>query len=478
MKKTYKFFTAAIIFSAIILSSCQGPVFSSIMKDVAEEDATMSGNIISVARYNVGGTEFLVAAAQGGLHYKLSDADDHGKWHKYSSLPFALHAYDYYGASNHTGERLLKVLADDTNLYLITVAETRNSTLGTSVPAAYHIYTKAIALSDSSNETWKTDDSETNPWTELTKDNKRSDETSDLLQFYKSSDYYYTRFNVFSTNSVKNDHRRVFIRSGAGKSSDTDVTSTYEYYEIDGTNVTQLTLDQISAATKRKELRENNSQEDDGGLLIDCSQTELSSTIIDSAAYLGDTLYFFNSIAVADNETSSENSTGIFYGMCSETASYNKKTNTDDLYYFGYTSDSAETLANKKILDAGEPISCFAVCNDALIIGRAEYAYLQVYSSTGGVVKIELNNRKPLASVFEDEKSTAEKVSFTTNADSQLSSSYEIFTLLNTDPSKDELDSSIYATIGYMGTGSSSSVSPKNVGMWSYYANRGNWNRE
>ena len=105
MKRTHIFLAATLLTSALIFSSCQEAVFSSIMKDVAEEEATMSGNIISIARYQADGTEFLVAAANGGLRYKLADGSSHGQWKTYSSLPFKLHSYSYYGSSNHEGDR-------------------------------------------------------------------------------------------------------------------------------------------------------------------------------------------------------------------------------------------------------------------------------------------------------------------------------------------------------------------------------------
>ncbi|MCR4736125.1 MAG: hypothetical protein K5829_14100 [Treponema sp.] len=473
MKKIYKLFTTAAIFSTLLFSSCQEAVFSSIMKDVAEEEATMSGNILSITRYEVEGTEFITAAANNGLRYKLASGDEHGQWKSYSSLPFDLHAYSYYEASDHTGERIIKVLADDTNIYLITVEEKRNSDLGTSVPNAYNIWTKTMSLDASDPSAWE---ESTDGWTDITENYSRvnsvndADVSTELLQYYENNDYYYTRFNVFSTNAPQNEHRRVFIRSGAGESSDTDTTSLYQYYEIDGTSVTELTESDINAATNITSLGYEFSTE--GQLILDSTTTELSSIVIDSAAYLDDQIYFFNSYAVTSNETANNNSTYIFFG----------ERNSEDLYYFpAQTPDESSTTGitttpTKKILEAGEDISCLTLCNDALIIGRADYNSKTTYTSSGGVVKIELDNGCPLSSVLEgDDAST---VSFSTNASSQLSSSYEIYTLLNTDPSKTELDSILYATIGYMGTGSSSSVSPKNIGMWSYYPNRQNWNRE
>ena len=66
------------------------------------------------------------------------------------------------------------------------------------------------------------------------------------------------------------------------------------------------------------------------------------------------------------------------------------------------------------------------------------------------------------------------------NTDTQLSTSYIILSLLNVDPSKTESDSTLYASLGFAGSGSStnSSVNYNRIGLWSYYPSRGNWNCE
>ena len=63
---------------------------------------------------------------------------------------------------------------------------------------------------------------------------------------------------------------------------------------------------------------------------------------------------------------------------------------------------------------------------------------------------------------------------FSTNADSALSSYYEIPALLAIDPTKNETAGTIYAS----SITSSSSASLNNVGLWSYYASTKEWNRE
>ena len=63
---------------------------------------------------------------------------------------------------------------------------------------------------------------------------------------------------------------------------------------------------------------------------------------------------------------------------------------------------------------------------------------------------------------------------FDTNADSTLSSYYEVNSVLVIDPSLGEYDGTIYASIDMSGT----SASLNNIGLWSYYAYKGKWNRE
>ncbi|MBR1404054.1 MAG: hypothetical protein IJ558_07725 [Treponema sp.] len=63
---------------------------------------------------------------------------------------------------------------------------------------------------------------------------------------------------------------------------------------------------------------------------------------------------------------------------------------------------------------------------------------------------------------------------FSTNADSTLSSYYVVNCLLAVDPSRDETAGTLYGAIDMSGT----SASLNNVGLWSYYAYKGKWNRE
>ena len=136
------------------------------------------------------------------------------------------------------------------------------------------------------------------------------------------------------------------------------------------------------------------------------------------------------------------------------------------LYYSNDTSNPKAEGKKTLALDAGTDISCLAATKDALLIGRGDFSNSLI--SKGGIAKTSLSNGVPGNSLE----------SFSTNATSQLASVYQIYTLLVADPTKTELEASIYASMGFKGSGSSTSVSYDNIGLWSYYPARGNWNRE
>lgn len=172
-----------------------------------------------------------------------------------------------------------------------------------------------------------------------------------------------------------------------------------------------------------------------------------------SCAWYGTGVIFFNSAVNTTNETKSSNPTVVYYA---------------DNLLLRYSTDGTNfTTATT----AGQVISTLACCSDALIIGKGNFTSLASYfsSSSYGVSKVALDgNGIP----------TSYLVPFSTNIESIISSGYMVYTFLNTDPSRSELTSTLYASIGFLGTGSSTGVSYDDIGLWSYYPYRANWNRE
>lgn len=64
------------------------------------------------------------------------------------------------------------------------------------------------------------------------------------------------------------------------------------------------------------------------------------------------------------------------------------------------------------------------------------------------------------------------------NAESTLSSYYEVWAILAVDPADTMSGNVIFASLDYSGSSSSTSAVFDNIGLWGYYSSRGNWNRE
>ena len=223
-------------------------------------------------------------------------------------------------------------------------------------------------------------------------------------------------FNIFCTNDVENNNRSAYLRIGD------------KVYELNGKNF----------PTSEKTTGNYNS-------VVYFSETAKDSSTENKHLNNVDKFYFFTSTAsVADNTKKK-----IYWGEGTS------------LYYCDKDTEPTKSL------DAGTDISCLAATKDALLIGRGDFSNSLI--SKGGIAKTSLDS---------DGKPGNSLESFSTNATSQLASVYQIYTLLVANPDQPELNASIYASMGFKGSGSSTSVSYDNIGLWSYYPARGNWNRE
>lgn len=154
-----------------------------------------------------------------------------------------------------------------------------------------------------------------------------------------------------------------------------------------------------------------------------------------SCAILGSTVYFSSSNAMTSNETPVTDSTYIY------------RSKGDNIYYKTADSDWAYS-------DLGcDTIYSIAITKDYLLAGTGS-----------GIVHTTLDDGVPSSGTAD----------FSTNADSTLSSYYEVPYLLVLDSSLTELQASIFASC----VTSSTSASINNVGLWSYFATTGEWNRE
>ena len=467
MKKSYKKILTTFISAAFVsffATGCFDPAFYEINQDVASKDATLSGNIVSIARYTVGETEYLVSYAgeteignintARGIVYKPAANAEYGEWKNLDGLPFELSHYDYYGKQNHLGQQIIKVLADSENIYVVSVEWTTNIGEGTNCPKWVHLWT--VKPTDSDNDgTW--DALSTSDWVDLNPipDDADDDDddyyananykTSKLPVFEGSDDYYYSAFNVFSTNSPRKANRKVYLRCGV-EDGDTELKyPAVSYYEVSPSGFTEYTVPSIIVGGTVK----TTVYEKDGNYYYNANAVAI---VNDETIFFGTTTSN-NAIAVTTNETYDAPATMFYYSSEST------------LYYGSTTTDLHESVS------AGSWITSLAYCKDAILIGRGgTYAYNSTSStSSGGIEKVQLGTGDIPATKLG---------TFTTNAQSQLLTSYIVQMLLNATPDKDELDSILYASLTFTGTASSTTASYSNIGMWAYYPERGNWNRE
>ena len=162
---------------------------------------------------------------------------------------------------------------------------------------------------------------------------------------------------------------------------------------------------------------------------------------INSCTVLGSTVHFSSAYAMTSNETSKDESTYIY------------RSSGDTVYY---STDGN----NWESVDLNcDTILSLAITQDYLLAGTAS-----------GIVhtplKADSNGKNAIPS--------SGNADFDTNADSTLSSYYEVPALLVLDPLQKEISATIFATC----LTSSTSASLNNVGLWSYFATTGEWNRE
>ncbi len=202
---------------------------------------------------------------------------------------------------------------------------------------------------------------------------------------------------------------------------------------------------------------------DKNAITIDSSAVDNSTsptTGVNSCTKLGSDTYFSTAEAMTSNETKDDASTLIY--RCSG----------DNIYYKGSITTTTESDGTSTTtstvydwtpvdLDCGT-IQSIAVTTNYIIVGTSEGIAHQTWATAeiGGPATGGIPN--------------SGNTSFSTNATSTLSSYYTIPALLVVNPSEGEYSATIFAS----SITSSTSASLKNVGLWSYFATTGEWNRE
>lgn len=379
------------IFSALTLPSCSGVIFDTIRDEVELDDAVISGDIASVVRYQLDGTENIFIA--NGKIYNRSvatDKDTDGNDVTDFSDSVAASKIDWTKFVKPEGT-VYDLAADSTYLYAAAVVYEDDDN-GYNVPT-----TRTIYCYDSSSSSW----------------------TSIYSVEYSSS----SSSKLLCTNTPKNENRKAYFRYGTA------------VYELNGTS--QLGEDGGVAA--QYVYKTNDSYP--VGILgsEDSSSTAISPV---SCAFFNDEVYFSTAYAMTTNETFDDDANYVYYSS------------GDNVYY---SEDASSWTAVDLSCDT---IISLAVTQNYLLAGTDE-----------GIVHTSYATKASTDVGGIPDSGTAD---FSTNADSTLSSYYEVTALLVINPALGEYDGTIYATLDMSGT----SASLNNIGLWSYYASRGKWNRE
>lgn len=252
-------------------------------------------------------------------------------------------------------------------------------------------------------------------WTLITQNNS----TLFPVVLKSENNYYTSNFIAFQTNAPMNAHRAAFIRSY------NSTEKAYHYYKLEGLDLpVEITVTSSS--------------------IIDAEPSSDSSytPAARSAAYFNGEVKFFTSQVATTNETYTSDATYYYYSNGGNNLYFNNGTGPEKI-----SADEDYTIAS------------LATTADSIIIG---------YGTTssgygGGIGRSPLVNGRP-----------TETTGFDTNAKFQITTSYLVPVVLNATPEKTEKESGLYAAVTFSG----SSYNFDNVGLWSYYPERGNWNRE
>ena len=312
------------------------------------------------------------------------------------------------------GRQIIGVFANSDTLYIVAAPYKTTGSEGTTNPTALELWGSQHPDAVSS-------------WIQINKD-------SDInyFPFYYDSGYevYKSNFNVFQTNAPLYGHRSAYICCYV--KADDETTGSYKYFKLNGTDApSEITISKV----------------EDGD----------ADSRVHSAVWFDGEVKYFTSRTVTTDETT-DNPKRIFYADGAHLYYSSIDENGDPVL------DENNNIQYVRSCTARDIISALCVTKDSILIGLGNITSSS--SDTGGITRVLRDSAegKPLDTTS----------AFTTNADFQITSVYKVLTLLNATPDETEEDSALYASITF----SSYSGLYDNIGLWSYYPARGNWNRE
>ncbi len=417
---------------------CYDAILQGIREEVELEDAQISGFINNITRFNAKNesgidTEYLYL--QNGLvYYKTTSNEDatHGKWHKDGKTPNPV-KYNYYlenGSSGFSGTFFYKSAADGKYIYILGFEPEQDDDSGLNVSGTIKLY-----CSEGPGKEWK----------EVAEINKKIEEYVFSLKSSTYSTYYLEDINIclFGTNDAKAENRKAYIRIGGGSGKtggDTTISSNlwkdeFELYELNGA--------ETSAASCMASSKAENSL----GITKDTM----------SAVYFKGKTYFFDRLGTGKTLDSSGSDSYLIKCEGTTLCCTKDGTFTD----IKITKDEEEQIYSLST-SADKSIISIAVTKNSILLG----------TSGKGAVRVLLDSEgKPTGNGSSDS-------GYSSNMSTIMTNPYIVRTLFCVDSTKNEADTVMYSSLQFIYPETTAGASYDNVGLWSYYPSRGNWNRE
>lgn len=458
-------------------TSCYDAIYQNIRDEIELTTQKMPGFINNIARYNNGDEQYLFLT-NGVIKYKNAKDAEHGKWNELSGngLPGSVHYV--FEDTKFKGFYFSKIIADQKYVYALGFEPTYDTDNSRNVPKELKVYyTEPVIENGQLKMTWN----EIEPLSAAINEYQNEIDKIDDDNYGMAISCH-----LFGTNSVNPEHRVAFLRVGGGSPYLGNARNEKSVlYRLDGETI-----------NPEAEVSSDSSGSDSGDYCY--SEFDLDTL---SVVYFGGKYHFMNYLNAETNEgtTDSEGNirpepTYVYFGD-----------NGDNLYYFSVADFNSKSEDFKKMfkypraeyrLDKvkefvtaptnllsknGESsgylenvfdsnVISIAVTSDSLLLGTgSNRSYNSGASNGSGAVRIEidLSTGKP-----------TKTGSFTTKADNVMRSPYIVRALLAVDPSKKETETSIYSSMDYIYTATSAGTNSTNRGLWAYYPEKREWNRE
>lgn len=496
MKKILKFLSVNFLL-LVFFTGCYDSVFDDIRKEVPLEDSEISGYINDLTRFRSvkdDGTEAEFLILQNGIIYakqispakQISQDDDfkdlsygesHGKWFKTGSGISSL-SYDYYG-EKFNGEYIVKtaseynVTKNKSTVYALSTKWGKNDDYGRNIPTEFKLYSM-----DKIDGTW-------NPISEANIYLKNCFATG--IDSNYGTDL---TIQLFCTNTPKIENRRAFLRLGREDKWFNAVDEKGNTIEVDciifELSDSKLTPIYYSKRTKQPDSTYLKEIYKDSSLASSKPETLSSKTV--SAVEMQGEVYFLPFIGSTGNSTPVSDGTFICYGSGTN-AFYFTKLDYESLdgkftakkIVNGTETDDTENINTIVAFWTGRKDSSGKVAerpSELKEVGLSTNNDIISASASKDDILFGTRGNGVFRAIIKQEGSIEKTNEFISNTSSIMASPYIIRMIFTVDPSKDGATTSRYSAMDFIYTASNAGANDSHRGLWSYYKERGNWNRE